>query len=304
MVSYSFYEVLGLDINASTEDIRKAYRRQALRWHPDKNKEPEAAEKFKEISHAYEVLSDPEKRQLYDIYGDELTEEHSSSSTANYQSRQPRHEHMPFFFEFQSPEELFKQVFGQDFWSFGSFFDRSPFGHMQGMGAFPSRSMFSHDPFFNDPFFNDPFFNDPFFERSFFGGRPSLMQQQYFPSGRGLPHNQQYQQQQQQLLASSNFPGSSSSSSTSRQMRFGNGGGYTSTSKMTRIINGQRTTVTTMTDEYGNTTVIEEGPDGSKRTTVNGILQESSSSSSSHSSSRQNRPTRNDLYRTRGQGSR
>src|SRR5580692_4856546 len=67
-----FYEVLGIARSATQEEIKKAYRKNALKYHPDRNADdPQAEKKFKEISEAYEVLSDEKKRQLYDQYGEE-----------------------------------------------------------------------------------------------------------------------------------------------------------------------------------------------------------------------------------------
>lgn len=65
-----YYNVLGISKGATEDEIKKAYRKQALKYHPDKNPGDKSAEKkFKEISEAYEVLSDEKKRQIYDQYG-------------------------------------------------------------------------------------------------------------------------------------------------------------------------------------------------------------------------------------------
>ncbi len=70
MQQKDYYKILGIDKNASYDEIKKAYRRLAAKYHPDKNKSPDAEKKFKEIQKAYEVLSDPEKRKAYDAYGE------------------------------------------------------------------------------------------------------------------------------------------------------------------------------------------------------------------------------------------
>lgn len=63
-----YYTILGVYPEASGEEIKKAYRKLALQYHPDRNRSPEAEEKFKEITEAYSVLSDEGKRALYDCY--------------------------------------------------------------------------------------------------------------------------------------------------------------------------------------------------------------------------------------------
>jgi molecular chaperone DnaJ len=68
-VKRDYYDVLGVSRGASPEEIKKAFRRLAMQYHPDRNKEPGAEAKFKEISEAYEVLSDPDKRSAYDRFG-------------------------------------------------------------------------------------------------------------------------------------------------------------------------------------------------------------------------------------------
>uniref|UniRef100_H0XJ62 J domain-containing protein n=1 Tax=Otolemur garnettii TaxID=30611 RepID=H0XJ62_OTOGA len=104
MVDY--YEVLGVQRHASAEDIKKAYRKLALKWHPDKNPEnkEEAERKFKQVAEAYEVLSDPKKRDIYDKYGKEGLNGGGGGS----------HFDSPFDygFTFRKPEDVFREFFG------------------------------------------------------------------------------------------------------------------------------------------------------------------------------------------------
>ncbi|MFH0773841.1 MAG: DnaJ C-terminal domain-containing protein [bacterium] len=121
-----YYDLLSLKKGASDAEIKAAYRKQALKWHPDRNKSPEASTKFKEINNAYEVLSDSKKRQMYDQYGKEGFEKggfgsHSGGARQQQQS--------PFSYTYTSnsggqnpfegvdfggtdPFEIFEQFFG------------------------------------------------------------------------------------------------------------------------------------------------------------------------------------------------
>ena len=70
MADKDFYEILGVAKNAGEDEIKKSYRKLAMKYHPDRNKDDKAAEKkFKEASAAYEILKDPQKRAAYDQYG-------------------------------------------------------------------------------------------------------------------------------------------------------------------------------------------------------------------------------------------
>uniref|UniRef100_A0A665XBQ7 Tubulin alpha chain n=1 Tax=Echeneis naucrates TaxID=173247 RepID=A0A665XBQ7_ECHNA len=116
MVDY--YSILGVSKTASQEDIKKAYRKLALKWHPDKNPDnkEEAEKKFKELAEAYEVLSDKSKRDAYDRYGNDRMG-HRGSPSSDFSSDFPG-----FTFTFRSPDEVFREFFGsQD--PFANFFD-------------------------------------------------------------------------------------------------------------------------------------------------------------------------------------
>ncbi|KAE8280678.1 DnaJ-like protein subfamily B member 12 [Larimichthys crocea] len=97
-----YYQILGVEKTASEEDLKKAYRKLALKFHPDKNHAPGATEAFKAIGNAYAVLSNTEKRRQYDQYGEERT--HPS-----------RHRHHRDFEADISPEDLFNMFFGGGF---------------------------------------------------------------------------------------------------------------------------------------------------------------------------------------------
>ncbi|KAI0228363.1 Type I HSP40 co-chaperone [Massospora cicadina] len=102
------YDILSVDPGCSESQLKKAYYKLAKVYHPDKN--PEAGDKFKEISHAYEVLSDPRKREVYDRYGEEGLSGDGGSGV--------------------SPEDLFSQLFGSSI--FGGGQRRQPSGPRRG----------------------------------------------------------------------------------------------------------------------------------------------------------------------------
>jgi len=120
-----YYEVLGVSKNASDEEIKAAYRRQALKWHPDRNKSPEATEKFKQINKAFEVLSDPKKREIYNQYGESAFERGGVGQEGfggQYYQQGPFRVYTNFggdfsdfnfdFDGFSDPFEIFEQFFG------------------------------------------------------------------------------------------------------------------------------------------------------------------------------------------------
>src|SRR4026209_77986 len=103
-----YYEVLGVPKNSSKDDIKNMYRKLALQYHPDRNKSKGAEEKFKEISEAYAVLSDDEKRKRYDTYGHVGSEEVFRGSESNFDE---------IFRDigFGGIKDIFEQLFGGGF---------------------------------------------------------------------------------------------------------------------------------------------------------------------------------------------
>ncbi|KAF3437793.1 hypothetical protein FNV43_RR20549 [Rhamnella rubrinervis] len=124
-----YYNILKVNRNASEDDLKKTYKRLAMIWHPDKNpasKRPEAESKFKQISEAYDVLSDPQKRQIYDLYGEEALKSgqfpppapasSSSSSARNSHYHTHNRQHPPNSFRFnpRDADDIYAEIFGSE----------------------------------------------------------------------------------------------------------------------------------------------------------------------------------------------
>jgi len=113
----NFYEVLGVGKDADEATLRKAYRKLALKYHPDKNPDNKDAEdKFKEVSHAYEALSDPKKKELYDTYGEEgLTAGENGGHPGMHAGHAGMNTHYQSSFDFRDPRALFEEMLGGGF---------------------------------------------------------------------------------------------------------------------------------------------------------------------------------------------
>ncbi|XP_010519928.1 PREDICTED: dnaJ homolog subfamily B member 1 [Tarenaya hassleriana] len=113
-----YYNILEVNRNATEDDVKRCYRRLAMKWHPDKNptNKKEAEAKFKEISEAYEVLSDPQKRSVYDQYGEEgLSDMPPPGSTGGGGGNGRAGGFNP-----RNAEDIFAEFFGNSPFGFGS----------------------------------------------------------------------------------------------------------------------------------------------------------------------------------------
>ncbi|KAL6254216.1 hypothetical protein P5V15_014836 [Pogonomyrmex californicus] len=233
MVDY--YKVLEIQRNSSSVDIKKAYRKLALKWHPDKNPDnlEEANKRFKEISEAYEVLSDEKKRRVYDQYGKEGLQmpggkrRHGDDFDSHFGT-----------FVFRDPEEVFRE-----------FFDGIPFedlfagfhggGSRRGAGGRHGHS------------------TNNSLSTSFFGP---------FGFGFRLPFDD--------LMGNASAAGNFTSFGTSFTSFDGMGGGAAvkRTSTSTRFIDGKKIT-TKKVYENGKETIMSYENDVLKSKTVNGVPQ-------------------------------
>jgi len=143
-----YYAILGVSKNATDEELKKAYRKLALKWHPDRNRDnaAEATEKFKEIGEAYDVLSDPEKRKIYDQVGEEGLKGGMPPPGAGGFPGGATFSFGPgtHFRSFRSADDIFKNIFGADFDvnnasmdddGFFGMFGMPGMGGMRGMGG-------------------------------------------------------------------------------------------------------------------------------------------------------------------------
>ncbi|KAI3474214.1 hypothetical protein Pfo_029002 [Paulownia fortunei] len=122
-----YYKILQVDRSAKDDDLKKAYRKLAMKWHPDKNpnNKKEAEAKFKQISEAYDVLSDPQKRAVYDQYGEEGLSGQVPPGAGGFSGGMDGGGPTAFRFNPRSADDIFSEFFGFS----------SPFGGMGDMGG-------------------------------------------------------------------------------------------------------------------------------------------------------------------------
>ena len=110
-----YYQILGVSKSATESEIKSAYRKLALKWHPDRNKEKGAEDEFKKITKAYETLSNKEKRANYDQLGHNRYEQYGGQAGAGQSQYSWNSSEMPFDFDFSQgvdPFDIFESIFG------------------------------------------------------------------------------------------------------------------------------------------------------------------------------------------------
>ncbi|PFH51951.1 hypothetical protein AMATHDRAFT_46730 [Amanita thiersii Skay4041] len=260
----SLYDTLELSKDASPEEIRRAYKKKALQTHPDRlpinateDDKKNSEEQFRKVNNAYEILSDAQKRKLYDRFGvwpppepdQDYRSGHGPHRSRPYQ-RHPRgntypEPFMPGFstFVFTDPFALFDEIFGAEF---------PEWRHRSGYSSFAHE-----DPFFSP--FHDPFHRMPMgvsglmarMERELFGmPSPFSTRAMIPPSHPFLSLEQPY-----------------------RDRRGRNSGRFTQESYMTQTINGVTQSVHRRIDMDGNEHVTRSYPDGHEVYTINGLEQ-------------------------------
>ncbi|XP_077979257.1 dnaJ homolog subfamily B member 6-like isoform X6 [Glandiceps talaboti] len=275
MVDY--YKVLGVARNSTDDEIKKAYRKLALKWHPDKNqdKKDEAEKKFKEISEAYQVLSDKKKKEIYDKYGAEglngaagsarpsYRRTHRTRTTTNPRRRQRTYWRGPadfgtdfhddfgsfFHFDFKTPDEVFRDFFG----------GRDPFAEFfEGMRR-ASEPANLHDFTYDNH-------NDT--RRGSGTRRPgnSLFQNSFSSGFPGFGFSSSFNSFNDPF-GTNDFTGFSSSSSFSTGT-----GNVKRTSTTTKIVNGKKITTKKVYDNGKETVEVYED-DNLKSLTVDGVPQ-------------------------------
>ncbi|XP_044102863.1 dnaJ homolog subfamily B member 6 isoform X1 [Neovison vison] len=233
MVDY--YEVLGVQRHASAEDIKKAYRKLALKWHPDKNPEnkEEAERKFKQVAEAYEVLSDAKKRDIYDRYGKEGL--NGGGGGIHFDNQ------FEFGFTFRNPDDVFREFFGgRDPFSFDFFED--PFEEFFGSRRGPRGSRNRSTGSFFSAFSGFP---------SFGGGFPA------FDSG----------------FTSFASPGHGLTSFSSAAFGGSGMGNFKSISTSTKMVNGRKITTKRIVENGEERVEVEENGQ-LKSLTINGVADE------------------------------
>ncbi|XP_078136635.1 dnaJ homolog subfamily B member 6b isoform X2 [Sander vitreus] len=236
-----YYQTLGVQKNATQEDIKKAYRKLALKWHPDKNPDnkEEAEKRFKELSEAYEVLSDENKRSTYDRYGkDGLSAGGGGGGHYDHYGGGG--------FTFRNPDDVFREFFG---------------------GRDPFADFFADDPF--DDFFGGSRSHQRATSRGRMGG--SLFGFGSFPAfGPGLTGFDSG------FSSFGNMGGGGFTSFSSSSFGGGGGGGggmgnFRSVSTSTKFINGRKITTKRIVENGQERVEVEE--DGQlKSLTVNGHM--------------------------------